>query len=163
MLLYMDMLLIKLNIKKSLSLHHKSLASELLPPPACGVNVIPIAISAALVDVTITPHIRHVAGQTNGIPTGKYIHFVLAAQNPRFSLLLRGWPRTRRSGGLLRSSIAPKTTNSSAPVIRLVQCALPVPVGTNLPLRLGPHHLDRLRAHTHQSTRKMRHENVHNF
>ena len=24
-------------------------------------------------------------------------------------------------------------------------------------------HLDRLRAHTHQSTRKMRHENVHNF
>ena len=79
MLLYMDMLLIKLNIKKSLSLHHKSLASELLPPPACGVNVIPIAISAAVVDVTITPHIRHVAGQTNGLPTGKYIHFVLAA------------------------------------------------------------------------------------
>ena len=123
MLLYMDMLLMKLNIKKSLSLHHKSLASELLPPPACGVNVIPIAISAALVDVTITPHIRHVAGQTNGLPTGKYIHFVLAAQNPRFSLLLRGWPRTRRSGGLLRSSIAPKTTNSSAPDTSRPMCA----------------------------------------
>ena len=105
------------------SLHHKSLASELLPPPACGVNVIPIAISAAVVDVTITPHIRHVAGQTNGIPTGKYIHFVLAAQNPRFSLLLRGWPRTRRSGGLLRSSIAPKTTNSSAPDTSRPMCA----------------------------------------
>ena len=124
MLLYMDMLLIKLNIKKSLSLHHKSLASELLPPPACGVNVIPIAISAALVDVTITPHIRHVAGQTNVLPTGKDIHLlVLAAQNPRFSLLLRGWPRTRRSGGLLRSSIAPKTTNSSAPDTSRPMCA----------------------------------------